>query len=279
MNISWKAAVAALAIICCAGGTARADQLADIKAHGKLVCGALGTVEPFSFQDPQTRETVGYEIDQCRAVAKALGVDLEIKLLSVEARIPELSQGRVDILAAALGYSDERAKQIDYSVTSFISRQMLMVRADGGITQINDLKDKKISAPKGSSSENYIRTLLPEANVLTYQDPPTAFLALKQMKVNALVLSELALISFQQQAGPEFTLIKQPVAIERWGLGVRKGEPALLEAVNNALKSMETSGQASEIFTKWLGADTKYKLQRSFKVGDPIGNPELAPKT
>lgn len=73
-------------------GTASADQLADIKQRGTLVCGTLGTAEPFSFPNPQTREIQGYDIDYCAAIAKSLGVKLEIKPVSVPARIPELQQ-------------------------------------------------------------------------------------------------------------------------------------------------------------------------------------------
>src|SRR6478609_2585466 len=86
-----------------------ADQLADIKQKGTLVCGTLGNAEPFSFPNPQTRETQGYDVDFCAAVAKALGVKLELKLISVPARIPELMQGRVDVLAANLGWTPDRA--------------------------------------------------------------------------------------------------------------------------------------------------------------------------
>ena len=50
---------------------AHADQLADIKQKGTLVCGTLGTAEPFSFPNPQTRETQGYDVDFCSAIAKA----------------------------------------------------------------------------------------------------------------------------------------------------------------------------------------------------------------
>src|SRR5438046_9728115 len=109
--ISFGLAAVALFV----GQTARADQLADIKQKGTLVCGTLGTAEPFSFPNPQTRETQGYDVDFCAAVAKSLGVKLELKLISVPARIPELQQGRVDILAANLGWTPERAAQIAYS--------------------------------------------------------------------------------------------------------------------------------------------------------------------
>jgi polar amino acid transport system substrate-binding protein len=274
--ISLKTILGAAALSVIALTAAKADELADIKARGTLVCGTMGTFEPFSFQDPKTRETVGYEVDLCQKVADALGVKLELKLLAVEARIPELTQGRVDLLSAALGYSDERAKQIDYSLTSFVSRQMFMTKSGSGISQIADLKNDKISAPKGSSSEKYLRSLLPDATLLSFQDPPSAFLALQQSKVKAIILSELALKKFQMQAPDGLEFIKQPAAIEYWGLGVRKGEPAFLQAVNKALTDLEASGEAQKIFDKWIGKDSPYKLERTFTLDKPVGNPVLA---
>lgn len=259
-------------------GAAKADQLADVKAAGKLVCGTMGSFEPFSFPDPKTREIVGYEIDLCQGIADAIGVKLELKPLAVEARIPELTQSRVDVISGALGYSDERARQIDYSLTSFVSRQMLLVKTGSGIEKLADVKDKKISAPKGSSSEKFVRSLYPDANILTFQDPPSAFLALQQSKVSALILSELASIKFMQQAGSGYEFVKQPVAIEFWGIGVRKNEPAFLEAVNAALKGLESSGKAKAIFDKWLGASTPYKMERTFTLDKPVSNPVLNPQ-
>src|SRR5690606_25966385 len=85
---------------------AHADALSDIKSRGTLVCGTLGTSEPFSFQDPKTRQVVGYEVDLCKEIADDLGVKLEIKMISVAARIPELVAGLVDVVAAKLGWSD-----------------------------------------------------------------------------------------------------------------------------------------------------------------------------
>src|SRR3546814_12958277 len=74
--------------------TASANALDDVKSRNTLVCGTLGTSEPFSFQDPKTRQVVGYEIDLCKEIADHLGVKLEVKMISVAARIPELAGGR-----------------------------------------------------------------------------------------------------------------------------------------------------------------------------------------
>ena len=51
---------------------AMADQLDDIKKKGTLVCGVLGTSEPFSFPTPQTREIQGYDVDFAPRLQKAL---------------------------------------------------------------------------------------------------------------------------------------------------------------------------------------------------------------
>jgi polar amino acid transport system substrate-binding protein len=247
---------------------ARADELADIKTHGKLVCGTLGTAEPFSFQDPSTRKIVGYDVDMCQKVADALGVKLELKPMSVEARIPELQQGRVDILAANLGWSKEREKQIDYSYSYFVSRQMILVRANSGVTELSQLAGKKVSALKGSSSAQGVRRVIPEAETVTYQDSSSAFLAVVQGKVDGFCASELILVKLKKKApaSTPLSIIEKPVFVEPWGLGIRKGETAFKDKVNEVLTSLEKSGEADKIFNKWFGPDTVYDMKRDFDI-------------
>ena len=77
-----------LAILCAllwiaAAPLAHADQLADIKHKGDLVCGVLATDEPMSFVDPQTRTIIGYEVDLCKAVARKIGVTATVKQVAV----------------------------------------------------------------------------------------------------------------------------------------------------------------------------------------------------
>ncbi|PRD43563.1 cysteine ABC transporter substrate-binding protein [Phyllobacterium phragmitis] len=257
--------------------TAAADQLADIKSRGTLTCGTLGTAEPFSFADPATREIAGYDIDLCKGIADDMGVELQMKPMSVEARIPELVQGRVDVLAGNLGYTPERAEQIDYTTAYFVSLQKLLVKADSDFAALDDLGESRISAPKGSSSERYVREALPQATLLTFQDPPSAFLALAQSKVDSMILSEINAEKFVAQTGEKFKFIDQAVAEEFWGLGIRKNEPALLEQVNATLKRLEESGEGQKIFDKWLGEATAYKLKKPFKFDEPVSDPVLRP--
>lgn len=261
-----------VALVC--ANVAQADALDDIKARGTLVCGTLGTSEPFSFQDPKTRQVVGYEVDLCKEIADSVGVKLDVKMISVAARIPELVAGRVDVVAANLGWSPDRAKQIDYSYADYVSPQKILIRqADvDKLKKTSDLAGKRVSAVSGSSSEAGAKRLIPDVTTVTFKDPPTAFVALQQKKVDGFVGSELMLLKFQQGAEKtpvKLTMINEPLFTEPWGLGIKKGEKALLDKVNETMAGLESSGKAQAIFDKWFGPQTQFHTERVFKM-EPI---------
>ena len=250
--------------------TAQADTLENIKERGSFICGTMGTAEPFSFQDPKTRAVVGYEVDMCQAMADSLGVPLDLKLIAVEARIPELVAGRVDLVAANLGWSPERAKQIDYSYQHFVSDQKVLAReSDTEVNSPADLEGKRVSAVRGSSSEQGALTHIPNVNALTFKDPSGAFLALQQGKVSGFVASEMMLVKLVAQAAnsAEPAKILEPALfVEPWGMGIRKGDTAFRDHVNGVLTELDESGEAEKMFVKWFGPDTPFNMTRSFQI-------------
>ncbi len=257
----------ALACLGLAAAPAMADQLADIKAKGTLVCGVLGTSQPFSFPNPQTRQIQGYDVDFCDAIAKSLNVKLEIKPIAVAARIPELQQKRIDVIAANLGWTAERAQQIAYSDSYYAALQKVTARR-GAYAKSTDLAGKRISATKGSTSEAAIKAFLPTATPVTFQDPPSAFLAMQQGKVEGFVVSEMMLVQLkaQSEATQPIDILEPQLAEELWGVGMRKEETALIDHVNKTLRQMEASGEAARIFDKWMGAGTDFKMKRGFAI-------------
>lgn len=276
MKFAKNLQITALALALGASCTASATALDDVKSRGTLVCGTLGTSEPFSFQDPKTREVVGYEVDLCQKIADHLGVDLKIKMIAVSARIPELIAGRVDVVAANLGWSPERAKQIDYSYADYVSPQKILIRsADAGTLKTSaNLAGKRVSAVSGSSSEAGAKRLIPDVTTVTFKDPPTSYLALLQNKVSGFVGSELMLLKFKQDSDKsevKTQIINKALFTEPWGIGVRKGEKELLAEVNNTLGGLEESGQAQVIFDKWFGKDTNFYTKREFKFEEIKG--------
>lgn len=259
--------VRAIALALCLFATvAHADRLSEIKARGKLICATLSGSEPLAFQDPSTRQYIGFDVDTCKALAKRLGVELEHRPISVEARIPELGLGRVDVVAAAMGYTKERAEQIAFSDIHYQIPLKIVVASNSGIKNFADLAGKKVSANKGSTPELYTRQKIPTAEVVTYQDSPTAFLALAQGKVQAFAIAQASGVRFVEDGAGKFRFLDESLAYEPTGLGVKKGEKELLDAVNKALRDMETSGELEALWTKWYGPNTKFKIVREKKL-------------
>lgn len=265
MPASSRVAAALLAATLFAGTIVHADQLADIRKKGELVCGVLGTDEPNSFIDPKTREIVGYEVDLCRAVAKKIGVSPKVKQLAVAARIPELQQGRVDILAATLTHTKEREAVVDFSLATFVTGQRVLVRKDSGITQLSQLAGKKVVTVKGGTQEPNIRKAVPNVDVVTFETAPQAFVALQQRKGSAFVNDEISLLNAYGKLGAaqkDYVILQQNISTEILALGLKKGEKALKAQTDDALRELEKSGEAEKIFFKWFGPDSSMKFQK-----------------
>ncbi|MFT3820297.1 MAG: ABC transporter substrate-binding protein [Rubrivivax sp.] len=267
LNRTGRTLFGGLVIALCAfAASAHANRLDEIKARGKLICATLSGSEPLAYQDPKTRQYVGFDVDTCAAIAKRLGVAVEHKAITVEARIPELSLGRVDLVAAAMGYTKERAQQIAYSDIHYQLPIKIVVAKASGITTFAGLAGKKISANKGSTPELFARSKIPTAEVVTYQDSPTAFLALAQGKVQGFAIAQASAIRFVEDGAGKFVFLDESLAFEPTGLGVKKDEPELLAAVNKALREMEAAGELDAMWAKWYGPETRYKIVREKKL-------------
>jgi polar amino acid transport system substrate-binding protein len=270
MQTRLRTFLAAVLAATCLVSAARADQLADIKKKGEIVFGVLGTDEPNSFVDPATREIVGYEVDIAKAIAQKIGVKPVFKQLAVAARIPELQEGRVDVLAASLTHNKERESQIDFSLTTFVTGQKVLVKSSSGIADIAQLAGKKVLTVKGGTQEPNIRKAVPSVDVVTFETTQQAFLALQQGKGVGYVNDEASLVNDYAKLGPakkDYAILPTSISVEPLALGVRKNEPALKGVIDSTLRGLESSGDADKLFIKWYGPATKLQFdKRSFKI-------------
>ena len=269
MHLTASLLTAALVVASFAGTStvARADQLQEITQRKELRCGTFADVPPFAAPDPKTREMVGFDVDLCGAIAKRLGVTAQITPLSVEARVPEVKLGHVDIAVANLAYTLSRAEQIQFSDPYYIAKEMLAVRAsDPGKTK-DDFKGKRLASTKGSTSELSIK--LNGSDPLVFQDTGSVFMSVQQNKAVGMVANTMTIVKLVAQSkkgGVELKMIDDPMLLEPIGVGMKKDEPALLAKVNEALVAMDNAGEINQLWNKWLGPETEYHLTRTDKV-------------
>jgi polar amino acid transport system substrate-binding protein len=258
-------AVVFVGCLCCAA--LAGDTLEEVKKKGVLVAGIKDSAPPFGFIDPNTRAIIGYDVDFCMAIAKRMGVKLDIKPVTSATRMPQLTAGNIDLVAATMTITAERAKQLDFSYVYFLTGQKFLTKK-GSVNKLADLEGKKIGTAKGSTSEQNVKKALPTATVLSFDDYPSAFLALQQGKVAAVTTDESMLAGLLGKAPNKeaFEIPDIRISDEPYGLGIRKGDQGLLDFVNATLLEMEKSGEAAKIFEKWFGPKTDTPLKRTFKI-------------
>src|SRR5918999_124247 len=167
----WRAllamalAVAALALAACgdddddddggAGGggdqAAEAEQfpanstLGKIQERGEITIGVKFDVPPFGFNNPQTDEVEGFDVDIGRFIAEELGVEPNFIEAISDNRIPFLERGTVDLILSTMTINAERDMEIDFSEPYYIARGRILVPGDSGIKdgdkQLKDFVD------------------------------------------------------------------------------------------------------------------------------------------
>lgn len=259
---------AALATLLCIGA-ARADRLDDIRKAGVLRVATFDSNPPFGFVDPGTKRLAGLDVEYAQAIADRIGVKLELRPTNPANRIPLLTSGKVDLVLANFTITEERAKQLDFSIPYFASGQQFLAKR-GTLSSPDQLNGLRIGADKGTTNEIVLRRDFPKATVVAFDDTPFAFAALRNGTVQAITQDGPKLVGLLAKVPDQETYEVPAFSISNdyIGAGLPKGETRLLEAVNETLRALEAGGQAAAIYDRWFGPKTTQPLPRLFRIGD-----------
>ncbi len=246
---------------------ASADVLADVQKRGTLVVGVKDSLPPFGYIDEKSRDIVGYDIDFAKAIAKTIGVKLEMKPVTSANRFPMLSEQNVDLVIATTTKTKERLEQVDFSHAYFLTGQKFITNK-GKVKTLKDLETARIGSAKGSTSEKNVASVLPKAKVVSFDDYPQAVLALQQGKVQAVTTDEaiLAGLLAKMKNAQKYEIPDLQISDEPYGIAIKKGEAALVSLVNTTLLELEKTGEAEKIFNKWFGPKSETPLKRNFTI-------------
>ncbi|MFD1886029.1 glutamate ABC transporter substrate-binding protein [Paenibacillus wenxiniae] len=246
-----------------ANGTDNASsQLDQIKQRGKLIVGVKYDTKLFGLKDPGTGNVEGFDVDMAHALAKSILGDaskVELKEVTSKTRIPMLNNGDVDMVIATMTITDERKKEVDFSDVYFQAGQSLLVKKGSPIKGIEDVTaDTTILAAKGATSIKNIEAKVPGVKVLEYDNYQDAFNALKAGQGDALTTDDAILYGMAAQ-DPNYEVVGQPFTDEPYGIAVKKGQTALVEAINKGLTAMKADGSYNEMYKKWIGKEPESK--------------------
>lgn len=225
-----------------------------IKASGKLRIGTEGTYAPFTFHDESGKLT-GFDVEIAEEVAKRLGLKAEFIETQWDSIIAGLDAERFDTIFNQVGIDEERKKKYDFSDDYIVSKAVLIV-ADNNteITTFADLKGKKSGQSLSSNLAQIARDN--GAEIVSTDGFNQAIDLLASKRIDATVNDSLSFLDLKKQK-PDLPLkivAEAPNAAKNAAL-FRKGNEALVQAVNGALAEMKSDGTYLKISEKYFGVD------------------------
>ena len=219
---------------------------------GKLVMCTNAEFPPYEYHD--ANDIVGIDVDICRAIAEKLGLELEIEDIAFDSIIPEVVSGKADLGAAGMTVTEDRKQNVDFSDTYAHASQVIIVREDSEVAGPDDLAGKLVGVQQGTTGDIYISGDLGDEAVERYAKGMEAVQALAQSKIDAVVIDgEPAKKYVEEVAG--LKILDDSYTDEDYAIAVKKGNTALVEAINEALAELKADGTLDEIVAKYIQAE------------------------
>lgn len=240
-------------------------KLKDILDKGQIVLATSPDYPPSEFVDDQGN-VKGSDIMLAQYIANSLGVDLKVETMDFNAVLTAVDTGKVDIGISGFGYKADRAEQFElshgYQSSSAAAHHTLLVPAEKAdeYKSLADFSGKKIDTQANSLQEMYVTDQIPDADLQKVATLDQAILELQTGKIDAIALdsttaknyaetSDGIFVSVYEKNGVEFDLSQY--ADESGNVAaVKKGETSLIDAVNQVIDSLATSGKyESNLYT------------------------------
>lgn len=235
-----KTVVTGLALVIGAASANAQTAFDDVKASGTLQIG-WGEWKPFEYKDVISGELKGVMIDLAAELARRMDLKSEFVLDGWGTMPAGIAAGRFQV--ALMGYSDGRAKVVDYSRPLYTSDFTGMVSKASGLTTWDELNQpgKKIAVTTGSSTDELLTKLTAsgdiKAEVQRIRDVGAGVLAVQSGNVDAYV-NQRDSLSLMVAAQPQMTLVDGSFGQAWFGVVFPKGDTAYETAINAAIESM-----------------------------------------
>ncbi len=224
------------------------------------------TYAPFNYRTADG-ELTGYDVDVAKGVAGLLGADVEFVCQKWDGMIPALLANKFDLIVASMSITEQRREKIDFSGPYRISVGRLvgkkganfnLFNADGSVNPAG-FKGVKVGLERASTYENWFTAKVPDAEILRYDNNEALYLDLQNGRTDVIMTNPMkAYLKFlSQEDGAGFEFVSPAIDEVQYfgvgvGIGLRKGNDALLARINAALKQLTEDGSLETYALKYF---------------------------
>lgn len=247
-----------------------------------------GAYAPYNFKD-SSGKLVGFDIDLANDLCNRMEIECVISEQAWSGIIPALVSGRYDAIVAAMNIQPAREEVIAFTRPYVITPMRFVAVKDSPLLDLeialqdltlddvsseerqllNDLtkafEGKKFGVQSGSAHETFMRELMPNVKLVTYNTIDNMLLDLSFGRVQ-ISLSSVSFLKplIETKAGEDLTIFGPSMTGgpfgDSVGIGIRKGDDELREMFNAAIEEAISDGTIQRLSIKWFGYDNSPKL-------------------
>ena len=237
--------------------------LEDIQKRGKLRVGMEPGYMPFELKN-QKGQIIGFDVDMATRMAKAMGVELELVDTAWDGIIPALLTGKFDVLMSGMTLTQERNMSINFAPPYIVIGQSILIKKDldGTVKSYKDLNDAKytIASKLGTTGEQATKRMIPNAKYISYETEQEGVLELVNGKIDAFIYDlPYNAVAVGQKGQGKIIHLDTPFTFEPLAWAVRKGDPDILDWMENFMYQIKNDGTYDKIYKKWFQDDAWLK--------------------
>jgi polar amino acid transport system substrate-binding protein len=231
--------------------------MATIADRRRLIVGVDQDTALFGSRNPNTGQLEGFDIDVAREIARSIFGDpdqIRLRVIDATQRESVLQSGEVDLVVRTYSITCDREDKVAFSTTYFYANQKILAVKGSGIDSAASLSGKRVCAVSGTTSLSRLFALDPRPAVFGAATWTDCLVMLQQGQVDAISTDDAVLAGFAKQ-DPNVEIVGASMAIEPYGIGVKKESGDLVRFVNGVLARMRADGTWERLYNQWLLKD------------------------
>ena len=225
---------------------------------GKMTIGSDIAYAPLEFYQTGTETPDGLDVDLAKAIAEALGVDVEFINSGFDGIIEALNTDEFDAVMSAMTIDADRSKQVDFVPYLNVGEGIVVPTGNpNSIAGLDDLCGLTVAVQLGTVQEKGLKALNDETcgdndvKIVTFDTNPLAVEDVITGGADANFSDFPVAFLDAQQSDGALEVVEPAPDPQPYGIAVRKGSTELKGVLTEALQAVKDSGKYDEVLAAW----------------------------
>lgn len=220
----------------------------DSSREEQLIMVTEATFPPYEFRDGE--HIVGIDPEIMAIVADEIGRELIIQDMSFDSVISAVSTGKADVAASGITVTEERRRQVNFSIPYIEAKQVVIVPVTSPISGKADLPGHKIGVQHSTTGDLFVTKNICEPE--RFQNGALGISALLAGKIDLLILDDQPAKVFEKKNRDSIKILDEALTSENYAFAIAKGNEALLKKIDAVLTRIKEDGRLDAILKKYL---------------------------